>query len=235
MISGSSFFMVFFRTKICEKIEPFIPSVTYILNLICFHCSLTDILVGFRHWKGVIPLSIFLANLGCHPCHFVATESLMCLLNFVFFWHFPEDGKEATNSEAPENNPQYTTVYVGNLAPEVMKCSFFTYVSGSCSWLLQKAKLSSTSLQAMSCSLKIAKLLESKWHWSKNMFPPSLDVQVPSLNPDSRIIVSIFILMNKENFFFLGVCIYILWCQGKHAKTLSSFIKNKQLKADNFL
>ncbi|KAJ4839590.1 Oligouridylate-binding protein 1B [Turnera subulata] len=29
-----------------------------------------------------------------------------------------EDGKETTNSEAPENNPQYTTVYVGNLAPE---------------------------------------------------------------------------------------------------------------------
>ncbi|KAE8674163.1 Oligouridylate-binding protein 1A [Hibiscus syriacus] len=29
-----------------------------------------------------------------------------------------EDGKESTNSEAPENNPQYTTVYVGNLAPE---------------------------------------------------------------------------------------------------------------------
>ncbi|KAK6911834.1 RNA recognition motif domain [Dillenia turbinata] len=30
-----------------------------------------------------------------------------------------EDGKEVTNNEAPENNPQYTTVYVGNLAPEV--------------------------------------------------------------------------------------------------------------------
>ncbi|KAJ6394285.1 hypothetical protein OIU77_023499 [Salix suchowensis] len=30
-----------------------------------------------------------------------------------------EDCKEATNIEAPENNPQYTTVYVGNLAPEV--------------------------------------------------------------------------------------------------------------------
>ncbi|KAF7814005.1 oligouridylate-binding protein 1B [Senna tora] len=29
------------------------------------------------------------------------------------------DGKEATNSDAPENNPQFTTVYVGNLAPEV--------------------------------------------------------------------------------------------------------------------
>ncbi|KAH9665285.1 Oligouridylate-binding protein 1B [Citrus sinensis] len=29
------------------------------------------------------------------------------------------DGKETTNTEAPENNPQYTTVYVGNLAPEV--------------------------------------------------------------------------------------------------------------------
>ncbi|KAK5826883.1 hypothetical protein PVK06_021816 [Gossypium arboreum] len=30
-----------------------------------------------------------------------------------------EDGKETTNNEAPESNPQYTTVYVGNLAPEV--------------------------------------------------------------------------------------------------------------------
>ncbi|CAL1399604.1 unnamed protein product [Linum trigynum] len=29
-----------------------------------------------------------------------------------------EDGKEPINSDAPENNPQYTTVYVGNLAPE---------------------------------------------------------------------------------------------------------------------
>ncbi|KAL2457354.1 Oligouridylate-binding protein 1B [Forsythia ovata] len=32
---------------------------------------------------------------------------------------FSEDVKEAANSDAPENNPQYTTVYVGNLAPEV--------------------------------------------------------------------------------------------------------------------
>lgn len=31
-----------------------------------------------------------------------------------------EDGKETVNSDAPENNPQYTTVYVGNLAPEVI-------------------------------------------------------------------------------------------------------------------
>ncbi|KAF8364891.1 hypothetical protein HHK36_032809 [Tetracentron sinense] len=30
-----------------------------------------------------------------------------------------EDDQETTNDDAPENNPQYTTVYVGNLAPEV--------------------------------------------------------------------------------------------------------------------
>ncbi|XVE53946.1 hypothetical protein DITRI_Ditri03aG0043200 [Diplodiscus trichospermus] len=29
------------------------------------------------------------------------------------------EGQEKTNDDAPENNPQYTTVYVGNLAPEV--------------------------------------------------------------------------------------------------------------------
>ncbi|XP_047944473.1 oligouridylate-binding protein 1-like [Salvia hispanica] len=30
-----------------------------------------------------------------------------------------DDGLEKQNEDAPENNPQYTTVYVGNLAPEV--------------------------------------------------------------------------------------------------------------------
>ncbi|XP_052626437.1 oligouridylate-binding protein 1B-like [Lactuca sativa] len=30
-----------------------------------------------------------------------------------------EDTKEPSDSDAPENNPQYTTVYVGNLGPEV--------------------------------------------------------------------------------------------------------------------
>ena len=29
-----------------------------------------------------------------------------------------EEGQEIANDDAPENNPQYTTVYVGNLAPE---------------------------------------------------------------------------------------------------------------------
>lgn len=35
-------------------------------------------------------------------------------------WFLPlaEDGQEKPNEDAPENNPQYTTVYVGNLAPE---------------------------------------------------------------------------------------------------------------------
>ncbi|KAH9804743.1 Oligouridylate-binding protein 1B [Citrus sinensis] len=31
---------------------------------------------------------------------------------------FAEDGQEKSNEDAPENNPQYTTVYVGNLSSE---------------------------------------------------------------------------------------------------------------------
>lgn len=34
------------------------------------------------------------------------------------FFFFVEDGQETTNDDTPEKNPQYTTVYVGNLAPE---------------------------------------------------------------------------------------------------------------------
>ncbi|KAF8011369.1 hypothetical protein BT93_J1849 [Corymbia citriodora subsp. variegata] len=45
-----------------------------------------------------------------------------------------EDGKEATNGDAPENNPQYTTVYVGNLASEVtqleLHCHFHALGAG---------------------------------------------------------------------------------------------------------
>lgn len=40
-------------------------------------------------------------------------------LTNMFYSICTEDGKETSNSDAPENNPQYTTVYVGNLAPEV--------------------------------------------------------------------------------------------------------------------
>lgn len=38
-----------------------------------------------------------------------------------------EDGQETNNEEAPENNSQYTTVYVGNLSPEVLLFSPFFF------------------------------------------------------------------------------------------------------------
>lgn len=40
-------------------------------------------------------------------------------ITFVLTLDFAEDGRELSNEDAPENNPQYTTVYVGNLSPEV--------------------------------------------------------------------------------------------------------------------
>lgn len=43
-----------------------------------------------------------------------------------------EDGKETVNSDAPENNPQYTTVYVGNLAPEASYLIFIYIIYFKC-------------------------------------------------------------------------------------------------------
>lgn len=45
-------------------------------------------------------------------------------------FYFTEDGKETSNGDAPENNPQYTTVYVGNLGSEVRNFlySYFQFV-----------------------------------------------------------------------------------------------------------
>lgn len=45
-------------------------------------------------------------------------------LHIIFSFRGAEDAKETSNSDAPENNPLYTTVYVGNLAPEV-RISFY--------------------------------------------------------------------------------------------------------------
>ncbi|ONK61133.1 uncharacterized protein A4U43_C08F26580 [Asparagus officinalis] len=44
-----------------------------------------------------------------------------------------DDGQEAANDDGPENNPQYTTVYVGNLAPEVTQADLhrFFYALGA--------------------------------------------------------------------------------------------------------
>ncbi|AAD25780.1 Similar to gb/U55861 RNA binding protein nucleolysin (TIAR) from Mus musculus and contains several PF/00076 RNA recognition motif domains. ESTs gb/T21032 and gb/T44127 come from this gene [Arabidopsis thaliana] len=45
-----------------------------------------------------------------------------------------EDGRELSNEDAPENNPQFTTVYVGNLSPEVTQLDlhrlFYTLGAG---------------------------------------------------------------------------------------------------------
>ncbi|KAG5569561.1 hypothetical protein H5410_059327 [Solanum commersonii] len=38
-----------------------------------------------------------------------------------------DDGQQKVNEDAPENNPQYTTVYVGNLAPDVTTIDLHRY------------------------------------------------------------------------------------------------------------
>ena len=40
-------------------------------------------------------------------------------LHIIYFFIYVDDGQLKANEDAPENNPQYTTVYVGNLAPDV--------------------------------------------------------------------------------------------------------------------
>ncbi|GAA0139966.1 hypothetical protein Leryth_010201 [Lithospermum erythrorhizon] len=41
-----------------------------------------------------------------------------------------EEGKEVVNSDAPDNNPQYTTVYVGNLSAEVTQVDLHRHFHG---------------------------------------------------------------------------------------------------------
>ncbi|GJY82453.1 class II heat shock protein [Tanacetum coccineum] len=63
-----------------------------------------------------------------------------------------QDVKEPTNGDSPENNPQYTTVYVGNLAPEVTQLELYRHfrslgagVIGECSWGSKPTPLGTSS------------------------------------------------------------------------------------------
>lgn len=47
------------------------------------------------------------------------------LLDYRFAEGRPEDRQEGSAGDGPENNPQYTTVYVGNLAHEVLDCAYY--------------------------------------------------------------------------------------------------------------
>ncbi|XP_024972154.1 oligouridylate-binding protein 1B-like isoform X2 [Cynara cardunculus var. scolymus] len=52
-----------------------------------------------------------------------------------------EDGKELANSDAPENNPQYMTVFVGNLAPEVTQLELHRHFHSLGAGVIEEVRL----------------------------------------------------------------------------------------------
>ncbi|XP_026431086.1 oligouridylate-binding protein 1-like [Papaver somniferum] len=52
-----------------------------------------------------------------------------------------DDGQEKKNEDAPENNPQYTTVYVGNLAPEVTQLDLHRFFHALGAGVLEEVRV----------------------------------------------------------------------------------------------
>ncbi|KAI3915162.1 hypothetical protein MKW98_011507, partial [Papaver atlanticum] len=52
-----------------------------------------------------------------------------------------DDGQEMKNEDAPENNPQYTTVYVGNLAPEVTQLDLHRFFHSLGAGVLEEVRV----------------------------------------------------------------------------------------------
>ncbi|CAL9067627.1 unnamed protein product [Musa banksii] len=52
-----------------------------------------------------------------------------------------EDGQENTNDDGPENNPQYTTVYVGNLAHEVTQLDLHRQFHGLGAGVIEEVRI----------------------------------------------------------------------------------------------
>lgn len=58
-------------------------------------------------------------------CFCIKPEANCFMFFLVFLFHFADDGQDKASDDAPENNPQYTTVYVGNLAHEARISSLY--------------------------------------------------------------------------------------------------------------
>ncbi|XP_071733526.1 oligouridylate-binding protein 1C-like isoform X2 [Rutidosis leptorrhynchoides] len=54
---------------------------------------------------------------------------------------YSEDSREVANTDAPENNPQYTTVFVGNLAPEVTQLELHRHFYSLGAGLIEEVRL----------------------------------------------------------------------------------------------
>lgn len=63
----------------------------------------------------------------------------------------PEERQEGSSGDAPENNLQYTTVYVGNLAHEVQTISSFSFYILKFSFKKINARCFALSLNQSGC------------------------------------------------------------------------------------
>jgi len=67
--------------------------------------------------------TLHIKPLLCLICSESSRDLLLSILSFDYRLAEvrPEDRQEGSAGDGPENNPQYTTVYVGNLAHEVLR------------------------------------------------------------------------------------------------------------------
>ncbi|KAJ1401090.1 RNA-binding domain superfamily [Sesbania bispinosa] len=119
-----------------------------------------------------------------------------------------EDGKETSNSDAPENNPQYTTVYVGNLGSEVTQLDLHRHFHSLGAGVIEEVRVQrdkgfgfvrySTHAEAAlaiqmgnSQSILCGKQIKCSWGskptppgTASNPLPPPAAVSLPGLSTD---------------------------------------------------
>ncbi|GAV61421.1 RRM_1 domain-containing protein [Cephalotus follicularis] len=146
-----------------------------------------------------------------------------------------EDGKDAPNNEAPENNPQYTTVYVGNLAPEVTQLELHRHFHALGTGVIEEVRVqrdkgfgfvrfSTHSEAAMAIqigntqSLLCGKQIKCSWGskptppgTSSNPLPPPAAVPLPGLTASDLLAYERQLAMSK-----IGGVHPLMHPQGQH-------------------
>ena len=115
---GIIYIPIFFSTFLISSWHyyflPFQVIITYLLVILalrllmicCMYASLSILIVRE-----------YMFHLSIHT--YIYRFKKFSFFDIYFLSCFAEDTKEQSDSDAPKNNPQYTTVYVGNLGPEV--------------------------------------------------------------------------------------------------------------------
>ncbi|KAG2259593.1 hypothetical protein Bca52824_078887 [Brassica carinata] len=124
-----------------------------------------------------------------------------------------EDGKDTINGDAPENNAQYTTVYVGNLGPEVSQADLHRHFYSLGAGVIEEVRVQRDKEAALAIQLGNTHSYLGGRQMKPNPLPPPGPAPIPGFSASDLLAYERQLAMSK----MAGMSPMMHHPQGQHA------------------